>query len=97
MQLRIPLIPPGVSVHSATYGGFTFADLSARCPLLGRQAVSDQGCRLRLWGFSCEASSYSAAPDEAARTLSPPARVLRKLSPVSSIRWAWWTRRSKIA
>jgi hypothetical protein len=48
--LRISLIPPGVSVHSATYGGFTFADLSARCPLLGSQAVSDQGCRLRLWG-----------------------------------------------
>ena len=48
--VRISLIPPGVSVHSAPCGGFTFADLSARCPSLGRLAVSDQGCRLGLRG-----------------------------------------------
>src|SRR5215210_6204853 len=41
---------PGVSVHSAICDGFAFADLGARCPALGGQTVSDQGCRLRLWG-----------------------------------------------
>jgi hypothetical protein len=39
--MRISLISPGASVHSATYSGFPFADLSARCPsLAGKRCLT---------------------------------------------------------
>jgi len=55
--MSISLIPPGVSVHSATCDGFSFADLGVRRPALGGQTVSDQGCRLGLWGSPVKPAS----------------------------------------
>ena len=55
--LSISLIPPCVSVHSARCDGFSFADLGVRRPALGGQTVSDQGCRLRLWGSPVKPAS----------------------------------------
>src|SRR4051794_5202951 len=55
--VSISLIPPCVSVHSATCDGFAFADLGVRRPALGGQTVSDQGCRLGLWGSPVKPAS----------------------------------------
>jgi membrane protein len=56
-SVSISLIPPCVSVHSATCDGFAFADLGVRRPALGGQTVSDQGCRLGLWGSPVKPAS----------------------------------------
>jgi hypothetical protein len=57
LEVSISLIPPCVSVHSATCDGFSFADLGVRRPALGGQTVSDQGCRLGLWGSPVKPAS----------------------------------------
>src|SRR3954462_8095531 len=66
--MRISLIPPGVSVHSAICDGFRRRRLRAHRSL-GSQTVSDQGCRLGLrgspvktrqrWGFHRGRADYA--------------------------------------